>query len=84
MPTTKEDLLERTRALLPGIAARAPQAEAQRRPHDDSIRELVEAGVMQTLVPQRFGGESVRRRRTVLGASSRMPRRRVRTGRHSL
>lgn len=59
MAVTKEELLERTRALLPGIAARAQEAEARRRPHDDSIRELEEAGVMQTLVPRCYGGHEL-------------------------
>lgn len=59
MTVTKEALLERTRELLPGIAARARQAEADRKPHDDSVRELIEAGIMQTLVPKCFGGHEL-------------------------
>lgn len=59
MTVTKDVLLERVQALLPGIAARAEAAEAARKPHDDSIAELVDAGVMQTLVPKRFGGHEL-------------------------
>ena len=59
MTTTKEELLERVNALLPAIAARAPISEQARKPHDDTIRELIEAEVMQTLVPKRFGGHEL-------------------------
>ena len=53
------ELLERVNALLPGIAARAQQVEADRRPHDDTIRELVDADIMRMLVPKRFGGHEL-------------------------
>ncbi len=53
------ELLERVNALLPGIAARAQQAEVERRPHDDTIRELVDADMMRMLVPKRFGGHEL-------------------------
>ena len=59
MQITKELLLERVTAQLPGIAARAEASEAQRRPHDESIGVLIDAGVMQTLVPKRFGGHEL-------------------------
>lgn len=53
------ELLERVGALLPGIAARAQEAEAMRRPHDDTIRELIDADLMRMLVPKRFGGHEL-------------------------
>ncbi len=56
---TKEILLEQVAAQLPGIAARAQASEAQRRPHDDSIGALIDAGIMQMLVPKRFGGHEL-------------------------
>ena len=59
MTTTKNELLERVNALLPGIAARAQISEQARKPHDDTIRELIDAEVMQTLVPKRFGGHEL-------------------------
>ncbi len=59
MPVTKELLLERVTTLLPLIAARAAESEAQRRPHDDSIRELVDIDIMPMLVPKRFGGHEL-------------------------
>ena len=59
MPITKETLLERVTAQLPGIAARAQASEAQRRPHDESIAALIDTGIMQMLVPKRFGGHEL-------------------------
>ena len=59
MQVTKEALLERVAALRPMIAARAVESEQQRRPHDDTIHALIETGIMQTLVPKRFGGHEL-------------------------
>lgn len=53
---TAEELLARVDALLPAIAARAAQSEADRKPHKDSVAELIDAGIYQTLVPKKFGG----------------------------
>ena len=53
MTVTKEALLERVNALLPAIAARSQESEEQRKPHDDTIQELIDAEVMQILVPKR-------------------------------
>ncbi|WP_317932895.1 acyl-CoA dehydrogenase family protein [Halioxenophilus sp. WMMB6] len=54
--TTDQTLIARSRQLAPAIKARAAEAEALRRPHDDSIQELIEAGIMQMLVPKEWGG----------------------------
>lgn len=59
MTMTKEVLLERVNALLPAIAARAGESEAARKPHDDTIKELIDTEVMQALVPRRFGGHEL-------------------------
>lgn len=59
MAVAKEELVARARALAPGIAARAAESEAQRAPHDDSIRELVDAELLQLLVPTRWGGHEL-------------------------
>lgn len=59
MQVNKHHLLEQVAAQLPGIAARAQATEAQRRPHDASISALLDAGVMQMLVPKRFGGHEL-------------------------
>jgi len=53
---TREDLLGRIRALLPRLAADAPEAERLRRPTDASIRALEESGVFRMMVPRCHGG----------------------------
>jgi 3-hydroxy-9,10-secoandrosta-1,3,5(10)-triene-9,17-dione monooxygenase len=59
MTVTKEELLERVNGLLPAIAARAEQSEADRKPHADNIKELIDTEVMQTLVPKCYGGHEL-------------------------
>lgn len=56
MPATDADLIQRARDLAPGIRARAAAAAEQRRPHDDTIRELIDAEIIQMLVPRRWNG----------------------------
>lgn len=55
MPTTSDQLLERARALAPTIAACASAAERLRKPHDEIIEALVDAEILQMLVPARWG-----------------------------
>jgi 3-hydroxy-9,10-secoandrosta-1,3,5(10)-triene-9,17-dione monooxygenase len=45
-----------TRELLPGIAERAPRAEAERRLPDETWKEFLETGLLRALQPARFGG----------------------------
>ncbi|WP_257558858.1 acyl-CoA dehydrogenase family protein [Sphingobium sp. CFD-2] len=59
MAITKQELVERARAIAPGIAARAQQTEVQRKPHDDNIKEMVDAGLMPVLLPKRWGGHEL-------------------------
>jgi alkylation response protein AidB-like acyl-CoA dehydrogenase len=56
MSTTNDQLLARARALAPTIAARAPESEKLRKPHDETIAALIEAEILQMLVPARWGG----------------------------
>ncbi len=56
---TSAALLERVNAVLPAIAARAAESEVLRRPHDDSIRDIVDCDVIRALVPKRFGGHEL-------------------------
>lgn len=49
-------VLEAVTPLLPGIAARVAKADEQRVVPEDSVRELVDAGVFRMLQPKRFGG----------------------------
>lgn len=50
------DVLERVRELLPGIAERAPWADENRVVPEATMRELVDAGVFRMLQPKRYGG----------------------------
>ncbi|HCU88681.1 MAG TPA: hydroxylase, partial [Gammaproteobacteria bacterium] len=59
MSVTKEELLERVNSLLPAISARSQQSEVERKPNDDTIRELIETEVMQALVPACYGGHEL-------------------------
>lgn len=54
--TTKEQILDRVRALVPNIRERAAAAEAARRIPDVSVREMLDAGIARILIPPRFGG----------------------------
>ncbi len=53
------ELIDRARALAPGIAARALETEAARSPHDETLRELIDAELIETLVPRRWGGHEL-------------------------
>ena len=55
-PTTKQDVLDRVLPLVPKFRERAMAAEEARRLPDESIRELIDAGVARILVPPHFGG----------------------------
>lgn len=56
MPASNEELIDRARALVPAIKARAAQTESLRQIHDDTLRELIDAELIQMLVPRRWGG----------------------------
>jgi 3-hydroxy-9,10-secoandrosta-1,3,5(10)-triene-9,17-dione monooxygenase len=53
---TREDVLARVRALVPGFRARAAAAEEARRLPAESVSELIDAGIARILIPPRFGG----------------------------
>ena len=52
-------LVERVTALLPMIASKSFEAEAQRRPLDEVIEALKETGVFRSFVPKRYGGYEI-------------------------
>lgn len=56
MPASNAQLLDRVRALAPVIAERAPHAETLRKPNDETIDALVDAEIIQMLVPGKWGG----------------------------
>lgn len=53
MASSKTELVGRAKELAPGIAARAEECERLRTPHDETIRELIDAELFQLLVPKR-------------------------------
>lgn len=54
-----DELLERARALVPTLAARAEEAERLRRLPPESERDLHETGLYRMLQPQRVGGSEL-------------------------
>jgi 3-hydroxy-9,10-secoandrosta-1,3,5(10)-triene-9,17-dione monooxygenase len=50
-------VLERARALIPHLAARAPAATAGRKVPAETIAEYHQAGILRILQPRRFGGQ---------------------------
>lgn len=56
MPATDAELIQRARDLAPRIRERAAETERLRHPHDESIRDMIEAELIQMFVPRRFGG----------------------------
>ena len=54
--TTKQEILDRIRALSPRIGGRAEAAEEARRMPGESVQELLDAGIARILIPPRFGG----------------------------
>lgn len=56
MPATDAELIQRARDLAPRIRERAAETERLRHPHDASIRDMIEAELIQMFVPRRFGG----------------------------
>ena len=55
-PLTKDDLIERTKALLPAIAERAQAAEDARRLPDETINDFIRMGFFRVMVPKVYNG----------------------------
>jgi 3-hydroxy-9,10-secoandrosta-1,3,5(10)-triene-9,17-dione monooxygenase len=53
---TREEYMTRVRALLPAIKSRAGQIETLRRLPDETLAEMVDAGLFRALQPARWGG----------------------------
>lgn len=53
---TREEMIARAEALLPGLRERSAEAEKNRRLPDETVREFREAGFPKILQPKRFGG----------------------------
>lgn len=52
-------LIERARAMIPQLAARAAQAETDGKVPDETVRELAAAGLLRVLQPKRWGGHEM-------------------------
>lgn len=55
-PPTREELLERARAMIPVLRERAPEGEKLRRAPDQTVREYVDSGLLRICQPSRYGG----------------------------
>src|ERR1700722_18022710 len=53
---TKQEMIDRARALAPKFAQRAEAAEEARRIPQESVQEMLDAGFARTLLPRRIGG----------------------------
>jgi 3-hydroxy-9,10-secoandrosta-1,3,5(10)-triene-9,17-dione monooxygenase len=53
---TKQNILDRTRAMAPRFAERATAAEQARRIPDESVKEILDAGFARILIPREAGG----------------------------
>ena len=56
---TREECVERARLLSPRFAERAERTEAQRRLSDETVADLVESGLVRTLLPRAYGGSEL-------------------------
>lgn len=54
--TDPADLVEKARAMLPALRARAEQAERDCKVPDETVRDFQEAGFFKVLQPKRYGG----------------------------
>lgn len=59
MTLTARDLLGRAQELAPGFAARAQRTEEHRAPLAESVREMIDAGLLATLTPKVYGGHQL-------------------------
>ena len=55
----RETLVERARALAPALRERTGETEAGRRVPQVSIDEIIDAGLIRILTPERFGGDEL-------------------------
>ena len=53
---TKQQMIDRAKALAPGFAKRPAAAEELRRLPPESVKEMLDAGFCRILMPARFGG----------------------------
>ena len=59
LPQTREDVIDRAKALLPTLRERAGRAEELRRVPEETVRDFIDAGILRVGVPQKYGGVPV-------------------------
>jgi 3-hydroxy-9,10-secoandrosta-1,3,5(10)-triene-9,17-dione monooxygenase len=59
LPQTREDVIERAKALMPALRERAARAEQLRRVPEETVRDFVDAGILRVGVPLKYGGAPV-------------------------
>ncbi len=59
MSITRDDLVERARALVPALRERAETAEKERRMPEETHRDFLEADLYRLFQPRRFGGHEM-------------------------
>jgi 3-hydroxy-9,10-secoandrosta-1,3,5(10)-triene-9,17-dione monooxygenase len=56
---TRDECIEKARHLAPRFAERSERTEAQRRLTEETVEDLVESGLVRTLLPERYGGSEL-------------------------
>ena len=59
MAVTRVELVARARELAPKIGDRALESEEMRKPHDETIQELIDADLLGVLVPEKWNGHEL-------------------------
>jgi 3-hydroxy-9,10-secoandrosta-1,3,5(10)-triene-9,17-dione monooxygenase len=59
LPQSREDVLERARALVPTLRERAARTEELRRVPEETVRDFIDAGILRVGVPLKYGGAPV-------------------------
>ena len=59
LPQTREDVIERAKALMPTLRERAAHAEELRRVPEETVRDFIDAGILRVGVPLKYGGVPV-------------------------
>jgi len=54
-----QDILERARLLAPTFKARAFEAENERHVPPQTVKDLLQSGILKTIVPQKYGGHQM-------------------------
>ena len=59
LPQSRDDVIERAKALLPTLRERAAHAEELRRVPEETVRDFIDAGILRVGVPLKYGGVPV-------------------------